>query len=219
MTKRQAIICSHIPKVGVFADVGCDHGYMAQYALENELCNLAVITDISRESLKKAETLLDRYVKVGRCKSVCTDGMTGIDLPDCALIAGMGGEEIIKILSDSGIPAQFILQPMKNAEKVRSYLVSNGCRITADYTFEDGKFYELIVGEREGGTGYTDWEITFGRDNLKNPSQAFLRKIKREEAKLRNRLCNPALSQASREKLRERLYTLEVITDAIERDI
>lgn len=220
MTERLSVICSHIPKGRLFADVGCDHGYCTRYVLDNGLCERAYISDVSRESLKKAETLLSKEMAEGKCLSFCTDGMNGFpEVPDVLLIAGMGGEEIIKILTEGTIPEHFVLQPMKNAEKVRAFLIERGAKIVADYTFYDGKFYDLIVGEKTGEEHYSPWEIAFGRDNLKNPSEAFLKKIRKEEKNLRKRLANPALSQPSREKLRERLYELEEITDAVDSDL
>ena len=42
---RIPAICSRLEKCGVFADVGCDHGYCAQYMLQNGLCDFAVVSD------------------------------------------------------------------------------------------------------------------------------------------------------------------------------
>ncbi len=220
MTKRQRLICAHLPCVETLADVGCDHGYMTQFALENGRCKKVYLTDVSRESLQKAQTLLVKEIEEGRCEAICCDGLNGLkDIPDCVLIAGMGGEEMIKILTDYPLPKHFVLQPMKNSEKVRAFLLGRGCKITADYTFEDGKYYDLIVGEGAGDTQYDGWELEFGRDNLRSPSTAFLSKIKEEQGKLRVRLKNVALSQKSREELLSRLYRLEVITNAVEDDL
>ena len=117
MTGRLREICSRLCKTAVFADIGCDHGYCTQYMLGNGLCEKAYISDISRGSLRKAEILLAEHIRAGRCFPVCADGLEGLPEPcDLVLIAGMGGEEIVRILS-SGIPPRFVLQPMKNSEK------------------------------------------------------------------------------------------------------
>lgn len=220
MTRRIEIICSHLPSVRTFADVGCDHGYCTRFMLQNGRCERAYISDISRESLKKAERLLEEYIRAGQCVSVCADGMSELpETPDCALIAGMGGEEIIHILSDADIPPLFVLQPMRNADKVRAFLLSKGCRIRKDYTFSDGKYYDLIVGESGGGDEYTDWEISYGRDNLKSPTPDFIRKLRKEQGELRKLLESTALSRESREEVRSRLYRVEAVIDAIEGDL
>lgn len=217
MTDRISEICSHIPRSGVFADVGCDHGFCTRYVVDHDLCDLAVISDVSAESLKKAEKLLAEEISGGKVLSVCTDGLKGFPVyPDCVLIAGMGGEEIVKILSEGGIPQNFVLQPMKNSEKVRAFLVGKGVTIAKDYTFEDGKFYDLIAGSNGGETEYSEWEIQFGRDNLLFPSLAFARKLRRTRDSLRNLLNGQALSPKSREELRDRLYAVEEVINAIE---
>lgn len=220
---RIDIICSHLPEADVFADIGCDHGYCTQYMLKNRRCRLAYISDISAGSLQKARTLLAREVEEGRCIPVVADGLDGVKECDLVLIAGMGGEEIVRILERGYLPEKFVLQPMKNSEKVRRFLTGRGCSITLDYTFEDGKFYDLIAGEapssKSVAADYTDWELRFGRDNLRSPSPAFLKWIRGEREKLRGRLFSPAMSNESREELRKRQYELEVILDAIEGDV
>lgn len=219
MTKRIATICEVLPRAEVFADVGCDHGYCAQYMLENNLCGRAYISDVSAESLKKAEKLLEPYIAAGRCIPVCADGLEGIpEACNSVLIAGMGGEEIVHILEKFPLPETFVLQPMKNSEKVRSFLLSRGAKIEKDFTFQDGKFYDLIVGNACGGDRYSDFEIMFGRDNLKMPSREFLSKVRLERDKLRLRL-KQNMRRESRAELSVRLRYYEEITDVFEDDL
>ncbi len=192
---RLEIICSYIDDCQSFADIGCDHGYCTLHALQSGKCKTAVISDISAKSLAKAENLLKDYISVGRCRSVCCDGLEGVS-EDCelALIAGMGGMEIIKILTEGFIPRRFILQPMKNAEELRRFLIDSGCKIVADDIFYDGKYYFLIKGERSGGTErYTKEQLVFGRDSLNNP--VFCQFAKEEIAKLSGYGQSPALEE------------------------
>ncbi len=221
MTERIKIICSHLPKAELFADVGCDHGYCTQFMLRRGLCRTAYISDISKGSLSKAEELLFCEIAEGRCVSVCADGMKGLPAQcDCVLIAGLGGEEIVRILTEGYVPRKFVLQPMKNSERVRAFLLERGCAIVSDDTFfAEGKYYDLITGENTGASEYSDWEIAFGRDNLKRKSQAFFGKLKGEERKLRAYLAQTGMSEKSRDDVLRRLYEMEVITDAFEEDL
>ena len=162
-------ICSFLDKCDSFADVACDHGYFALYMLKNGLCEKAVISDISAKCLKKAEALLKNYIGKGVVTPVCCDGLTGIDEnTGQTLIAGIGGEEIIKILDDAYVPRRFVLQPMKNAEAVRKYLLQKNCRIKYDGIFSDGKnYYFLIKGERSDvKENYTPSQLKYGRDSF-----------------------------------------------------
>lgn len=169
-------LCSFLQPCKTFADVACDHGYCAEYMLKNNLCNSAVISDISEKSLSKAQTLLSAYVENGRCRAVCCDGLEGIgesvgEIVDEVLIAGIGGEEIVKILKNSFIPKSFVFQPMKNAEELRAYLILKECEITVDDIFTDGRnYYFIIKGKRTGQTkNYHQAQLKYGADSLNNP--------------------------------------------------
>lgn len=161
-------LCALIEPCESFADVGCDHGYCARHALKSGKCENVIITDISPKCLLKAEKLLAEYIEAGNCRAVCCDGLAGVPKgTEQVLIAGMGGEEIIKILSEGFIPEKFILQPMKNADKLRGYLLDRGCKLTYDGIFKDEKFYFVIKGERSGGgEKYTATQLAFGKDSI-----------------------------------------------------
>lgn len=183
---RIAAICSCLERCESFADIGCDHGYCTKYALENGLCRTAVISDISASSLKKAEELLKDYIERGVCRPQVADGLCGIDGDiGQVLIAGMGGTEIIKILSQGFIPKKFVLQPMKDLKNVRAYLLERGCKIIVDDMFYSGRYYFIIKGERSGGgEKYSTEQLFFGRDSLKNP--LFKSFAEEEEKKIRS---------------------------------
>lgn len=218
-------ICACLDACALFADIGCDHGYCTRYMLENSLCDRAIIADVSEKSLSKAETLLRRYIEEGKCRSVCCDGMTQIgERADQVLIAGMGGEEIIKILKQSEIPQKFVLQPMKNAPELRKYLLENGCVITYDNIFKDGKFYFIVKGERRDAPSeeaprkadflseYSQAELQFGKDSLKNPLIKEYLAAEIEKYSERFRLA----TVSGREKLAAKIKFLQgVISDEI----
>lgn len=217
MTGRLELICAHIPPCKVFADIGCDHGYCTRYVLDQGLCERAYISDVSAACLKKAETLMAKEIKEGKCIAVCADGLEGLsEDADCILCAGLGGEEMVHIFSGRALPEHFILQPMKNTEKVRRFLLAQGAKIAKDITFsEDGKFYDLLVGTGSGGDEYSEHEYRYGRDNLKTPGRAFLAKIEKEIWVVREALRSVRAGQ-QREELLDRLGELEGIADAIE---
>ena len=214
MRKRLKEICAAIPPSKVLADVGCDHGYCAGYALQKGLCEKVYITDISEKCLEKAKRLLKSEIERGRCIPLVGDGVSVLPEPCTVLIAGMGGEEIVKILLQK-MPPAFVLQPMKNTEKLRRFLVENGCKILSDYTFEDGKFYDLIVGVSGEKDSYTEREFVYGRDNLNNPSPAFIKKMRKERDEIAAYL-QSARSESERKKLEERLEEKENLLNEIE---
>ena len=203
-------LCSYLCKCKTFADVACDHGYIAEYMLKNGLCESAVVSDISEKCLKKAEILLSNYISAGKCRAVCCDGLQKIDPDtDCVMIAGIGGEEIIKILSEGFIPESFVFQPMKNAEALRGYLLNNGCFIETDDIFSDGKKYYFVIKGRKGSAQkYTKAQLLYGKDSLKNP--VFYSYLKEELHKKSNYLKNDMTAE-SRKLLTEQIKLMEEV--------
>ena len=225
-TQRMKILCSHLRKAETFADVGCDHGYMSEYMLKNGLCGKLYFSDISRGSLAKAKKLLAEYVDGGRAEGVLGDGFYGVPKDtEEVLIAGMGGSEIVDILSHEKygfLPAYFVFQPMLDGEKLRRYLIENGAFLERDYTFVcDGKPYDCITGRKrkkgEEMQTYTRAEYAFGRENIQSRSEDFLKRLKEKAARVRKYMNGNGLSEKSREELTARYEFLTgVISGEIE---
>ncbi len=216
--KRIDTLCAHLKGGESFADVGCDHGYCTEYMLKNGLCKRAIFSDVSKGSLAKAEALLAPYVQEGRATPVLGDGFYGVPSEvDEVLIAGMGGSEIVSILADKKhgfMPKRFVFQPMHDGEKLRRYILENGGYIERDYTFEDNKFYDLLVGGRlkEGGQvcdEYTDAAYEFGRENLLSMPAAFVARTQKQIKNIEKYLAQPSLQEESKRALLQRRARLE----------
>ena len=190
LSLRLQTLCGEIRACKIFADVGCDHGYCAEYVLRQGLCERCYISDISAASLAKAEKLLSAYIEAGTVKSFCCAGLELVPKDaEQVLIGGMGGEEIIGILKDGFFPERLVLQPMKNSSKLREYLLGNGYAITRDYMFSDGKFYDVICAQRGGvARKYDERTLLFGYDNLYSPTQDFIMFLRAEIGKCCGRL-------------------------------
>lgn len=216
LTPRLRRLCGELAPCAVLADVGCDHGYCTLYALEAGLCGRAYISDVSAGSLSKAEKLLSRYIGEGRVRSFCCDGLALVPRDaDQVLIAGMGGEEILSILRAGFLPSRLVLQPMKNAPDVRSFLLECGYGIARDYTFRDGKFYDVICAEKGAPQRkYGERSLRFGYDNLHSPSADFIAYLREEEEK-----CRLRLEKREVPALRGRLEELEEIRHEAERNL
>ena len=222
--RRIRMLCSLLEPAAVFADVGCDHGYCTEYMLKNSLCSRAIFSDISRGSLAKAERLLFPYIREGRAEGRLGDGLRCAPGADEVLIAGMGGREIVGILSDENygyLPEKFLFQPMHDAELLRRYLVGAGAFLERDFTFRDGKFYDVVKGRRlregEPPQDYSPAEYAFGRENLRERPKAFLERTEKQLREVEGYLSVPGLGERSREELLVRKKKLEgVLKNAAE---
>ena len=209
MTERLKIIFSEISPCKTFADIGCDHGYIAKAVLENGKAEKVIVSDISEKCLDKAKDLLKEEIAESKAEAVVSDGFDKVTGADEALIAGMGGEEIVSILLNAkSLPERLILQPMKNAEKVRKTAVELGFKTEKDYVFKSGgKFYDLIVLSK-GKDFLTEEEIEFGRTNLKEFPSAFIERIKHNILTLEKVLRKGDLSLKAQAETRNKIERL-----------
>lgn len=210
-------MCGLLRRADTFADVGCDHGYLSEYMLENGLCEKAILSDISAGSLKKAEKLLEKYIRSGKAVAVCGDGFYGVPKDvDEVVVAGMGGFEIVQILSDERygfLPKRFLFQPMKDGKLLRSFILENGGYIERDFTFfAEGKFYDVICGrtlfEGEQRQKYTQTEAEFGRENVQNRPPDFLKQMQKTASEIEAYLLR-GVGEHSRETLTARLKKIK----------
>lgn len=176
------------------ADVGCDHGKVLAELAKNK-AEFLVATDISEPSVKKAEQLLTQLnfknfsVRVGDgCQT-----LTNNDNLDVIVIAGMGGMEIIEILTAAQIELKtLVLQPQNNVIKLREFLTENNFYIHTDKVVEDkGKFYNILkVVKTNERQGLSTRQLIYGKTNLREHNPHFVQMLEQENEKLANRLEN-----------------------------
>ena len=147
MRERLRRICSLIEFTPSFIDIGCDHGLVVKYVLDNNLSSRVVACDISLDSLSKAKRLIGED---SRAEFVCGDGALINHGCDTVLISGLGGIEMLSII-ESCFPKEYILSPQSHAYEVRKSLLCRDYDIVYDEVLFDGKFYDVIKAVRGGG--------------------------------------------------------------------
>lgn len=165
------------------ADIGCDHGRVSVGALLEGKAAKVISVDRSAASLHKCKLLGEEAGVEDRLDCRLGDGFNPIKEgeADVAVIAGMGGHEIIKILSSVRYNGRLLLVAHQDADELRRFL-SGKYGIEKDYTiFCGGRYYNLIVAA-QGGYNYSEAEIYFGR-NLPQSDQ-YLKMVGAEYKKL-----------------------------------
>ena len=188
MTIRLKKIVNLIPVTNELFDVGCDHGKIGVNALLEGKTQRVVFTDISRPSLEKARLLARKSGVLEKSEFLCGNGFCG-RLVNTAVIAGMGGLEISRILFDAReLPETLVLQPMRNIPELRKELAKNYF-LERDEIFFDGKFYCLIYAKK-GFDNLTEEEIKYGKTNLRQKSVDFHKFLIEQMVKCDKILCN-----------------------------
>ncbi len=135
------------------ADVGTDHGFVPIHLIASEKCPFAVMTDINEGPLEKAQKNLNRVGILPQYYDLrLGNGLKPVKKSEVStiIIAGMGAETIIEILSDdldkTKSYERFVLQPRKRPFLLRQWLFENSFQITEERLVkEDGKLCEIIV--------------------------------------------------------------------------
>ena len=188
LSTRLENIVNLCDKTSVIADIGCDHGYVTAELILSNKCDKVIATDISARSLNKAIVFCDSLNIKNYVSFREGDGFKVIfknDKVKQAVIAGMGGMEIIKILEEKNNKLKnFVLQPMRDVVKLREYLINNRYKIVYDYlVFDDGIYYNVIKVTK-GRSYLKPMEIYFGKDNFDFNTQVFKDYLLNEKDKL-----------------------------------
>lgn len=151
LSKRMKAVAAMVSFCGVLADVGTDHGYVPIALVEKKKIKKAIAMDINAGPLERARkniaaSGLEEYIETR-----LSDGVLALAEreADSILIAGMGGELIIHILTEGASVCreakELILQPQSDLFRVREYLRRNKYKIVdEDMVCEDGKFYSMM---------------------------------------------------------------------------
>lgn len=141
-------LCADFVRQGArLADIGTDHAYLPVWLCKSGKCPCAIAADINPEPLKRGTQTIISANLTDRITARLSDGLSKIsaDEADDIVIAGMGGELIAKILSDSPLSKDsskhFILQPMTRSEALLEWLCKNGFEVLSQDCCEAAEKY------------------------------------------------------------------------------
>lgn len=181
----------YLTRGGRVADIGTDHAYLPIYLIREGIVSHALACDVNEGPILSARHNIAAAGLSDRIGTLRTDGLHGVEdyRPDDVMIFGMGGELIVRILSEApwirSASVGLILQPMSRVSVLRRWLLDNGFAITGEtVTFED-KFYQTLsaryCGRREE---YSAVELQVGRHNVASRPPHFEGLVRHEIAVL-----------------------------------
>ena len=151
LSKRMKAVAAMVTSDGVLADVGTDHGYIPIALIQRQRIKSAIAMDINKGPLARAQDNIASARLGDYIQTRLSDGVAalGEGEADSILIAGMGGELVIHILSEGEkvckAASELILQPQSDIRKVREYLRLHHYKIVdEDMICEDGKYYPMM---------------------------------------------------------------------------
>lgn len=234
LSKRLQAVVDLLDKKSTVADIGCDHGFVSIYLIENKKADKCIAMDVNQGPLKRArehvfEKQLSTYIETR-----LSDGAKALQFlmnekgekqleVDAALIAGMGGKLMIKIIQESlekfKAMEEFVLQPQSEIASVRQFIRSIGCKIVEEnIVFEDGKYYPMM--KIQNGNSYVDNgenQVIFdeyGEYLLKQKNPVLLQYLEKEQKNYRDileHLCSHRTDKSLKrqEEMKEKLDLIQ----------
>ncbi|WDL96351.1 tRNA (adenine(22)-N(1))-methyltransferase [Alicyclobacillus sp. ALC3] len=168
LSARLQAIADFVPHGARVVDVGTDHALLPIFLVQTRVATSAIATDIAALPAHSAATNVRAHgltnvvaVRVGPGLKTVLPGEV-----DTVIAAGMGGGTIRAVLSDCEDVLKrverIIVQPMNQAQHVRSFFLENGWALTAERAILDhGRIYEVLTAvpgtEREVMQSYADF--------------------------------------------------------------
>ena len=165
---RLQLLADLVPDGSRLADIGTDHGYLPVRLLQDGRIPSAIAADVGREPLQHAVRTAEEYGVAGIDFRLC-DGLRVVSPQevDTIVIAGMGGETMIHILSAADWTKEpdrytLLLQPMTKTGELRRWLSDNGYRFTAERLVWDKDFLYPVMVVTGGQQSISEMEQEYG---------------------------------------------------------
>ena len=151
LSRRIEAVASMVTAGYTLCDVGTDHGYVPIALVQGNIIPKAIAVDINKGPLERANEHIRANGLTEKITTRLSNGLEAIHdgEVDSIVIAGMGGELVIHILTAGETVCrsakELILQPQSEVSKVREYVRNTGYKIVdEDMILEDGKYYPML---------------------------------------------------------------------------
>lgn len=192
------------------ADIGTDHGYVPIYLHKQGKIKKAFACDVRRGPLEKAEKNIVLAQGEQVIETRLGSGLLPIGVGEIqtAVIAGMGGMLMIRILSESPEVVkslqELILSPQLDVDQVRRYVHQIGFQMNEEIMVQDeGKNYHVIRCVPGNETYSREIDYLYGKMLLEKKEPLLLLQVRKEFEKyteIRGRLLD-SNTEISRERL------------------
>lgn len=156
VNSRLMKIAGMIQKGDRVADIGTDHAYLPVFLIREGIASFAYACDVADGPLLNAKANIER-LKAKNIELRKGDGLNAVkpQEADTFIIAGMGGDLIIKILSDcdwiKNERYELLLQPMTSVEDLHAFLMKNGFEIKEEQAvISASRVYSVIKAVYSG---------------------------------------------------------------------
>lgn len=151
LSARMQALVDMVSKGRVVCDIGCDHGFVSIYLVQQNIAPKVYAMDVRTGPLERAKEHVQEYGLETYIETRLSDGLGALKTgeADCMICAGMGGPLMMHILSEGREKAramsELILQPQSEIPAFREFLRKEGYKVVEEnMIYEDGKYYPMM---------------------------------------------------------------------------
>lgn len=208
------------------SDVGCDHGYLSIYLMENKIAESVIASDVRTGPLSKAADNINTYGLADKIDLRLSDGLSMIDPGevDVVVMSGMGGNLMMDILKRGADVVdkakELVLQPQSEITGLRHYLQENGFLIVSEaMVYEDYKYYPMMKVVRDKMNLDKEIYFIYGKILLREQNPVlhqFLLQERDYYVNLYNELCCQSHTERVVDRLKDVELSLKYNNEALE---
>lgn len=216
LSKRLAAIYDMVPR-GVIADIGADHGKLIIALAKNDIAIHGFAVENKPGPFQRLEKAIVAAGLENKIDVILGDGL--MDLPpvvDTVIMAGMGGNLIVKILKRDVLKLlnvnTIIVEAHSAISKVREEVAGLGFIIADEKIVEDGKkYYEIIKFIKADIAFLNKLDLEYGPILRKEKSYTFIEKNLARIKVIDDLIKNKNLDQSRRKELEDEKRRIENI--------
>lgn len=151
LSARMQAVADMVTAGGRVCDVGCDHGFISIYLVQEKIAPAVLAMDVRKGPLERAREHVEQAGLGDYIELRLSDGLSSYQPGEARslILAGMGGPLIWRILSREEAKtrdfSELILQPQSEVAQLRGLLRKAGYVISRENMVrEEGKFYPVI---------------------------------------------------------------------------
>jgi tRNA (adenine22-N1)-methyltransferase len=211
LSNRLSEIASFINKEDIIIDIGCDHALLDIY-LANKYNNICYASDINENALNNAKSNIKKYGLEDKIIIKHGDGLT-IDnsLINTIVIAGMGFNNIIKILSNNDVKNinKIIVQSNSHPEIIRKFMINNRYYLNKEKIVLDNNKYYVISEYIRSNKHNNLIELIIGKYDLNSTSRKYIKHEISKNIKLLNDIPRRMMFKRISIKFKNKLLALK----------
>ena len=190
LSPRLQKLANYIDDNSSMVDIGCDHGLLDIYLMQNRTNIKIIASDMNHNALNNAKKNIQKYHLESKITTILSSGLDNIDTTgiDTIVIAGMGAHTITGILYNHQKKIKkvkkLILQSNNDLDFLRYKITKLGYYIVKEELVKDANIIYTIIEFQQGYHFYTKKQLYFGPCLLKENSKLFQQKCAIELKKL-----------------------------------